>query len=78
MIMVDPRLAFLARASARLVLVECGEMDLETAFADLVPTFREITAPCTCDREMLARWERLDRVSGRAPRRRQQQQRRAA
>jgi hypothetical protein len=79
MSMVDPRLAFLARASARLILVEVGEMDLDTAFAELVPAFREITAPCTCDREMLARWEQLDRAAGRLPRRRQQrQQRRAA
>ena len=42
MSMVDPRLAFLARASARLILVEVGEMDLDTAFAELVPAFREI------------------------------------
>jgi hypothetical protein len=77
MSMVDPRLAFLARASARLILVEVGEMDLDTAFAELVPAFREITAPCTCDREMLLRWEQLDREAGRL-RPRRQQQRRAA
>src|SRR5262249_39583457 len=34
--LVDPRLAFLARASARLVLVEVGEMDLNEAFDDLI------------------------------------------
>jgi hypothetical protein len=42
---VDPRLAFLARASARLVLVESGEMDLDEAFDELVA--------CVCD---CARW----------------------
>jgi hypothetical protein len=39
--MVDPRLAFLARASARWFLVEAGEMDLGIAFAELVPAFRQ-------------------------------------
>jgi len=67
--MVDPRLAFLARASARLILVEVGEMELGIAFAELVPVFRKITAPCTCDREMLSRWRELDRAAGRLPRR---------
>jgi len=67
--MVDPRLAFLARASARWLLVEAGEMDLGIAFAELVPVFREITAPCTCDSEMLSHWQQLDR--GRSPRWRQ-------
>jgi hypothetical protein len=67
--LVDPRLAFLARASARWLLVEAGEMDLGIAFAELVPVFREITAPCTCDSEMLSRWQQLDR--GRSVRRRQ-------
>jgi hypothetical protein len=75
---IDPRLAFLACASARLNLVEIGEMELDTAFAELVPAFREITAPCTCDREMLARWEQLDREAGRVRSRRKRQQRRAA
>jgi hypothetical protein len=59
--MVDPRLAFLARASARWLLVETGEMDLPTAFGELVPAFRELTGPCTCDRELLSRWQQLDR-----------------
>jgi hypothetical protein len=36
---IDPRLAFLARASAHLTLVELGEMDLEEAIDDLVPAF---------------------------------------
>jgi hypothetical protein len=33
---VDPRLAFLARASARWYLVEHGDMDLEEAFNGLM------------------------------------------
>ena len=32
---IDPRLAFLARASARLALVEAGEMELAEAFGGL-------------------------------------------
>ena len=44
----NPRLAFLARASARLTLVEAGEMDVEDAFNGLVDQ-------CACDREMIAR-----------------------
>jgi hypothetical protein len=44
----DPRLAFLARASARLSLVEAGEMEIEDAFSGLVDQ-------CACDREMIAR-----------------------
>jgi hypothetical protein len=47
----DPRLAFLERASARLILVEAGEMEIEDAFSGLVDQ-------CACDREMIARWDR--------------------
>jgi hypothetical protein len=47
----DPRLAFLERASARLTLVEAGEMEIEDAFSGLVDQ-------CACDREMIARWDR--------------------
>jgi hypothetical protein len=36
---IDPRLAFLARASARLVMVEIGEIDLDEAFDGLVDPF---------------------------------------
>jgi hypothetical protein len=51
--LVDPRLAFLARASARLVLVEVGEMDLNEAFDDLIESV------CDCARWPLAeQWER--------------------
>jgi hypothetical protein len=49
---VDPRLVFLARASARLVLVESGEMDLDEAFDGLVASV------CDCARWPLAeQWE---------------------
>ena len=47
---VDARLAFLTCAAARLALVEAGEMDLDTAVADLVP-------PCACVRDVVDRWE---------------------
>jgi hypothetical protein len=51
---VDPRLVFLARASARLVLVEAGEMDLGEAFDDDL-----IKCVCDCQRWPLAeQWER--------------------
>jgi hypothetical protein len=50
---VDPRLVFLARASARLVLVEAGEMDLDEAFDELIESV------CDCRRWPLAtQWER--------------------
>ena len=47
----DPRLSFLDRAAARLVLVRAGEMDLDAAVADLIP-------PCACARDVVDRWER--------------------
>jgi len=39
---VDPRLAFLARASARELLVDAGELTIAEAFGGLVPAFFEI------------------------------------
>ena len=38
----DPRLVFLARASARELLVDSGELTIGEAFDGLVPTFLEI------------------------------------
>ena len=38
----DPRLIFLARASARELLVDAGELTIDEAFDGLVPTFLEI------------------------------------
>jgi hypothetical protein len=49
---VDPRLAVLARASARLILAEAGEIDLDEAFDGLVESI------CDCRRWPLAvQWE---------------------
>jgi hypothetical protein len=57
---VDPRLVFLARASARLILVEASEMDLDQAFDGLF-----VESPCAiCDcrwrwvENLVERWER--------------------
>jgi hypothetical protein len=56
---VDPRSAFLARASAWLALVEAEAATLDEAIEALTPAFYAITtSPCACDREMLERWER--------------------
>jgi hypothetical protein len=48
----DPRLVFLERASARLFLVEAGEMTLDEAFEGLVASLQ-----CSCSRELVQRWE---------------------
>jgi hypothetical protein len=50
---IDYRLAFLECASARLFLVNIGEMDLGEAFDGLVYRLR-----CPCERETIERWER--------------------
>jgi hypothetical protein len=39
---LDARLVILARAAARLTVVEAGEMSLDEAFSDLVPAFLEL------------------------------------
>ena len=39
---IDPRLSLLARASARLLLVEAGELDLTDAFNGLIASFQEL------------------------------------
>ena len=50
---IDPRLAFLARAHARFILVEAGQMSLEEALVGLVEPI------CECQRWPLAsQWER--------------------
>jgi hypothetical protein len=38
----DPRLVFLERASARLILVEAGVLELEEAIGGLVAAFRSL------------------------------------
>jgi hypothetical protein len=59
---VDPRLVFLVRAAAKLHLVEACYQDLDAAFADLVPAFRQIAVPpCQCERKILASLERHHR-----------------
>ena len=50
---VDNRLAFLECASARLFLVNIGEIDLGESFDGLVCSLQ-----CPCEREILERWER--------------------
>jgi hypothetical protein len=50
---VDSRLAFLERASARLFLINVGEMELAEAFDGLVCSLQ-----CCCGREIVERWER--------------------
>jgi hypothetical protein len=50
---IDPRLAFLARAHARFILVEAGQMSLEEVLVGLVEPI------CECQRWPLAsQWER--------------------
>ena len=50
---LDPRLIFLARAWARFILVETGEMDIEEAYDGLIESV------CDCRRWPLAeQWER--------------------
>jgi len=50
---IDPRLAFLERAAARLLLVRACLMDIEEAFDGLVGSLS-----CRCSREMVELWER--------------------
>jgi hypothetical protein len=50
---VDPRLCFLERASARLILFETGLMSLDEAFDGLIDTLS-----CSCSCEMVKHWER--------------------
>jgi hypothetical protein len=67
----DPRLIFLERATAKLLLIEAGFVDLDTAFADLVPAFRQIAVPpCQCARKILDSFERYDQEHGLAHTRR--------
>ena len=47
----DPRLIFLHRAHARLILFDAGKMDLDEAIDGLM-------GPCPCARDIVAMWER--------------------
>jgi hypothetical protein len=50
---VDLHLVFLERASARLLLVKIGTMNLGEAFDGLVRTLN-----CSCARDLVEQWER--------------------
>ena len=50
---VDPRLAFLHRAHARLMLFEAGLMGIAEAFDGLVASLQ-----CSCSRDLVQKWER--------------------
>ena len=50
---IDPRLCFLERARARLILFYADEMTLDEAYGGLVASLQ-----CACSREMVERWER--------------------
>jgi len=40
--MIDPRLVFLHRAAAQIYLIEAGETDLDTAWADIAEAFLRV------------------------------------
>jgi hypothetical protein len=76
---IDPRLVLLARAAAKLQLIEAGLTNLDTAFDDLVPAFRQIAvAPCQCEREILDNWERRKSIGNKSPIEKRRRQRWAA
>lgn len=56
--MIDARLLFLERASARLILVEAGEMELEEAINGLVEQFDSIVGCPPYVEDAVDRWER--------------------
>jgi hypothetical protein len=68
MTLVDWRLAFLARAAARLRLVEVGDMDPDTAITELIESLDrrwllqcivgKRPLPCACECDIIGRWER--------------------
>jgi hypothetical protein len=60
---IDPRLAFLACASARLMLVEEGAMTLDEALdAEFIERFREIGGlVCHCELETMQNFDRIHR-----------------
>jgi hypothetical protein len=66
---LDWRLAFLARAGARLRLVEAGEIDIDDAITELIESVdrrwllerivRKRPLPCACECNLIGRWERM-------------------
>jgi hypothetical protein len=60
---VDPRLAFLACASARLTLVEEGLLSIDEAMSpDFIEWFRSVAQiTCHCEREIMDRMDAVHR-----------------
>jgi hypothetical protein len=60
---IDPRLAFLACAGARLDLVEAGAITLDEALDDeFIERFRSVAEiTCRCEREILDAFDRVHR-----------------
>ena len=57
--LVHPGMVFLLRASARLDLVEAGEMEIEEAIMGLAQSFYDLVHPmCPCARDIYDRMER--------------------
>ena len=67
----EPRLVFLRRAHARLILVEAGAMDIDDAIAGLIEPLERLVGPplCECSRDIVERWERDYPPIRRQPRR---------
>jgi hypothetical protein len=67
--LIDWRLAFLARAWGRFVMVKAGEMDPETAVAELIESIdrrwllerivKKRPLPCACECDIIGRWDRM-------------------
>jgi hypothetical protein len=56
---LDPRLVFLARASARYSLVELGAMDIDDAITGLAGAVEDLYGlHCFCATEVIDRWDR--------------------
>jgi hypothetical protein len=66
---LDWPIAFLARAGARLRLVEAGDLDLDAAIVELVESIdrrwlleriiKMRPLPCACECDIIGRWERM-------------------
>jgi hypothetical protein len=59
---IDPKLAWLARAAARHILVDAGLMTPQEAFDGLIDCLS-----CTCTRAVAERWEVIYPPHGRRP-----------
>jgi hypothetical protein len=57
---IDPRLALLQHAAAKLALIEESLEDLDRAFDDIVHAVH-VVEPCTCERQILDALEEHDR-----------------